>query len=202
MVFPPVEVAGFIIRTGEDFLYSRFRPGLVLTLVFLFFFISGMQYLFHSLTASRQRAHIIRYIEQAKEIAWRPHGGQPPLSGAKKYVTLGGDQNEEGEAGPSRKFAVEFTGDVYLIDSKTGEESLLDVAEIEGASWKRTLLYSLPALVWGNTIARVLKKKGDVNAVVQNGSGGQVKKDGKASILDKHAKAEKVAGKRKVKKKK
>lgn len=192
----------FHYRTGEDFLYARFRPGLVLTLVFLFLFISGMQYLFHSLTASRQRAHITRYIEQVKEIAWRPHGGQPPLSGAKKYVTLGGDQNEEGEVGPSRRFAVEFTGNVYFIDPKTGEESLLDVAEIEGASWRRTLLYSLPALVWRNTIARVLEKKGDVKALVQNGPDGQVKEDGKASVLDKHSKAEKVAGQRKVKKKK
>jgi len=100
-----------------------------------------------------------------------------------------------------RKFAVEFTGRVYFIDPKTGEESLLDVGEIEGASWKRTLLYSLPVFLWRNTIGQVSKKKVEVHAVVQNGAGGDVKEDRKASVLDKHAKAEKVAGKRKVKKK-
>lgn len=188
-----------MFRTGKDYLYSRFRPGLALTLAFLLFFISGMQYLFHSLTASRQRAHITRYIDEVKEIAWRPSGGQPPLSGAKKYVTLG-DQSEEGE-GRSRKFAVEFDGDVYFIDPETGAESLLDVGEIEGPSWRRTLLYYLPVLVWSNTIGRVLKKKNKIEAIGEgNGSSEGVKENGLASTGSKHVKAEKVAGKRKVKK--
>jgi hypothetical protein len=158
-----------------------------------------MQYLFHSLTASRQRAHIVRYINEVKEIAWRPSGGQPPLSGAKKYITLG-DQSEEGE-GRSRKFAVEFSGDVYFIDPETGEESLLDVEEIEGPSWRRTLLYYLPALIWNNTAGRVLKKGDKIEVAGEaNGSSEGVKENGMASGTSKHVKAEKVAGKRKVKK--
>jgi hypothetical protein len=187
-----------VVRTGKDYLYSRFRPGLALTLIFLFLFISGMQYLFHSLTASRQRAHIDRYIEQVKEIAWRPHGGQAPLSGAKKYITLG-DQSEDGD-GRSRKFAIDFMGNVYLIDPDTGAENLLDVNEIEGASWKRTLLYSLPMLVWRSTVGRLLKK-GEVEPVKEAGASGEVKEDAKSSDMSNHVKAEKIAGKRRVKRK-
>jgi len=135
-----------IIRTGTDFLYSRFRPGLITTLVFLLLFISGMQYLFQALTASRHRAHIKRYIEEVKEVAWRQYGGNPPLNGSRKYVTLA-DQSEEG-TGVSRKFVIDFATNVWFVDPQTGEESLLDIREIEGASWKKTLVYVLPVALW------------------------------------------------------
>ena len=186
-------------RSGTDYLYSRFRPGLGFTLAFLILFISGMQYVFHSLTASRQRAHINRYISEVKEIAWRPHGGNPPVSGARKYVTLA-DQSEEG-SGPARKFAVDFAGNVFFVDPATGEEGLLDIGEIEGANWKRTLIYVLPVWLWGLVHSRVLEKKVVVveeaekeDGVVVNGE------NGKASGLGKYVKAEKAGGKRKAKK--
>ena len=159
-----------------------------------------MQYLFHSLTANRHRAHINRYIEEVKEVAWRPHGGNPPISGAKKYVTLP-DQSEGGD-GTSRKFAIEFDGSVFLVDPKTGEESLLDVNEIEGANWKRTLIYVLPVSIWNGVAQRVLKKKEKVveESVEEDGSRGE-SENGKATAMGKHVKAEKVAGRRKAKKK-
>jgi hypothetical protein len=182
-------------RTGTDYLYSRFRPGLGFTLVFLLIFVSGMQYVFHIVTSNRHRAHITRYIDEVKEIAWRPHGGNPPISGARKYVTLA-DQSEEGN-GPARKFAVDFDGSVYLIGPKTGEESLLDVREIEGASWKRTLIYLLPMSLWNLIAGRILRKK---EKVEEDGSG-VVHENGKPTGLGKHVKAEKVAGRRKAKKK-
>ena len=158
-----------------------------------------MQYVFHQLTANRHRAHINRYINEVKEIAWRPHGGNPPASGARKYVTLA-DQSEEGD-GHSRRFAIDFDGSVYLIDPKTGEEDLLDIDEIEGASWKRTLIYVLPVSLWEATIRRVLKKKKDV-IVEENGKEDiEVNENGKSTGVGKHVKAEKVAGKRKAKRK-
>ena len=186
-------------RTGTDYLYSRFRPGLSFTLMFLLLFISGMQYLFHALTASRHRAHINRYIEEVKEVAWRPHGGNPPVNGARKYITLA-DQSEEG-TGPARKFAIDFDGSVYFIDPKTGEESYLDVNEVEGPNWKRTLIYVLPMSLWDVTVGRVLKKKemnieGEVEEV-----NGVEHQNGKPTGMGKHTKVEKVAGKRKAKKK-
>jgi len=187
-------------RSGTDYLYSRFRPGLGFTLVFLILFISGMQYIFHSLTASRQRAHINRYIAEVKEIAWRPHGGNPPVSGARKYVTLA-DQSEEG-TGPARKFAVDFAGNVFLVDPATGEEGLLDVGEIEGAHWKRTLIYVLPIWVWNLIRTRFLGEKGQVveDKVDQDDIMTGNSEIGKATGLGKHIRAEKVGGRRKVKK--
>lgn len=156
-----------------------------------------MQYLFHALTASRQRAHINRYIEEVKEIAWRPHGGNPPVTGARKYVTLA-DQSEEG-TGPARKFAIDFDGSVYFVDPKTGEESYLDINEIEGPNWKRTLIYVLPILLWNTTIGRVLKNEMKVEHEVEGN--GVEHQNGKSPGMGKHVKAEKVAGKRKSKKK-
>jgi hypothetical protein len=195
---PPRILQALTYRSGTDYLYSRFRPGLGFTLVFLILFISGMQYVFHSLTASRQRSHVNRYISEVKEIAWRPHGGNPPVSGARKYVTLA-DQSEEG-GGPARKFAIDFAGNVFFVDPATGEEGLLDIGEIEGASWKRTLIYVLPVWVWGLIRSRVLEKK---VVVVEKEEGDRVVGNGendKATGFGKHVKAEKVGGKRKAKK--
>jgi hypothetical protein len=170
--------------------------------VFLLLFISGGQYVFHSLTASRHRAHIKRYIKDAKEMAWRPHGGNPPLSGARKYVTLT-SEGEEG-MGPARKFVVDYDGSVFFIDEQTGEESLLDVNEIEGASWKRTLVYNLPFMLWNTTAGRFLNKKEKVvqEAEVQEDDAVTVSGNGNGNTLGsrKHVKAEKIGGKRKVKK--
>jgi hypothetical protein len=168
--------------------------------VFLIIFISGMQYVFHSLTASRQRAHINRYISEVKEIAWRPHGGNPPVNGARKYVTLA-DQSEEG-TGPARKFAVDFAGNVFFVDPVTGEEGLLDVGEIEGAHWKRTLIYVMPVGAWSLIQARVLGKKVDMMEETEEEEDGVVGngENGKATGMGKHAKAEKVGGRRKAKK--
>lgn len=196
------QVVLLTVRKGTDFLYSRFRPGLLSTLAFLLLLISGMQYLFQSLTASRQRTHINRYIEEVKEIAWRPYNGNPPLNGAKKYVTLA-DQSEEG-TGPSKRFAVDFVGSVYFVDPQTGEESLLDTGEIEGADWRKTLIYVLPTALWNTVAGRILKKnaeKGNVyDTKEHNENPHKGEENGKPNTTTKHSKVEKVAGKRKAKK--
>ena len=158
-----------------------------------------MQYAFQALTAMRRRGHIQRYINEVKEVAWRPHGGNPPPSGAMKYVTLA-DQSEEG-SGPSRKFGIDFTGSVYFVDTKTGEESLLDVSEVPGADWRSTLICKLPLWIWNITVGKALKKsaeKAKVNAVLEDDKA--VQGNGKDDIMSKYVKAEKVGGKRKAKK--
>jgi hypothetical protein len=157
------------------------------------------------LTASRHRAHINRYIKEAKEIAWRPHGGNPPLSGARKYISLS-SEGEEG-MGPARKFVVDYDGSVFFIDEQTGQENLLDVSEIEGASWKRTLVYTLPLMLWNVSVGRFLGKSGQTTQIeeeVEEDDGITVSgSQGNGNTLGsgKHVKSEKVAGgRRKVKK--
>ena len=110
------------------------------------------------------------------------------------------DQTEEGE-GQSRKFVVDFDGSVYFIDNQTGEESLLDVNEIPGASWKRTLIYSLPMWLWNLSGGRILKR-GDGAKVVEkiDQSHFEPQENGESTEASKHTKAEKVAGRRKAKK--
>lgn len=187
-------------RTGKDYLYSRFRPGLTFTLVFLFLFISGMQYVFHALTASRQRAHINKYILQVKEVAWGPYGGNPPSSGARKYVSIP-DQSEDGTA-PPRRFVIDFAGNVYFIDPDSGAESLLDVNEIEGASWKKTMIYALPVSIWKATGGRLTQKSGKKPPIEmeEDSDGNNAKENEKSNGVGKYTKAEKVGGRRKAKK--
>jgi hypothetical protein len=155
-----------------------------------------MQYTFHALTANRQRAHMNRFIEDVKELAWKPTGGNPPLTGTKKYVTLP-DQSEDG-SGQTRRFAIDFGGNVYLVDPKSGEENLLDLGEIQGAHWKRTLVYSLPVSLWAFGVGLFEKKEKGVEIAEEPSVN---EENGVASNpLGKHVKAEKVAGRRKARK--
>jgi len=109
--------------------------------------------------------------------------------------------------GPVRKFVVDYDGSVFFLDEQTGEESLLDVNEIEGASWKRTLVYTLPTMLWNVSVGRFLGKGGqkaqseevedDDETAMVNGEQG----NGNSLGSGKRVKAEKVAGgRRKVKK--
>lgn len=163
-----------------------------------------MQYLFQALTASRQRAFIKRYIDEVKQTAWRPSGGLPPLSGARKYVSLGAE-NDEGDR-RVRKFAVDFDGSVYLVDEKTGEESLLDTKDVEEASWKRTLVYTFPLYVWNLVMSRVktapkiVQKREEKGHRLGSGEESGKKENGKGQGAGGHAKIEKVGGQRRVKK--
>lgn len=105
--------------------------------------------------------------------------------------------------GPARKFVVDFDGSVYFLDEQTGEESLLDVNEIEGASWKRTLVYVLPIMFWNTSVGRFLNKRGEeveVEEVVEEDEASPTHTNGNTLASGKYVKAEKVGGKRKSKK--
>ena len=63
------------------------------------------------------------------------------------------------------------------------------------------MLYYFPIFLWRNTVGKVLKKVVTVESVAnENGTSEGVKEIRQASGASKHVKAEKVAGKRKVKK--
>jgi hypothetical protein len=94
---------------------------------------------------------------------------------------------------------------VFFIDDRTGEESLLDVSEIEGANWRKTLVYVLPNTLWNLTGGRLLPKKEPKETAEEtneeDGSSGGEQSNGKTlGGQGKHAKAEKVGGRRKAKK--
>jgi hypothetical protein len=122
------------------------------------------------------------------------------MSGARKYVTLA-DQSEEG-MGPARKFVVDYDGSVFLLDDKTGEENLLDINEIEGANWRRTLVYVLPTMLWNTSVGRFLNKprrKIEIEEVEEDEASPD-QTNGNTLGSGKYTKAEKVGGKRKSKK--
>jgi hypothetical protein len=104
--------------------------------------------------------------------------------------------------GPARKFVVDFDGSVYFLDEQTGEESLLDVTEIEGASWKRTLVYVLPIKLWKTTVGRFLNKREErvIEEEVEKDEASLSQTNGNTLTSGKYAKVEKVGGKRKSKK--
>jgi hypothetical protein len=105
--------------------------------------------------------------------------------------------------GPARKFVVDYDGSVYFLDDKTGEESFLDINEIEGANWRRTLVYVLPTMLWNTSVGRFLNKPGEkveIEEVVEEDDASPDQTNGNTLGSGKYTKAEKVGGKRKSKK--
>ena len=105
--------------------------------------------------------------------------------------------------GPARKFVVDYDGGVFFLDDKTGEESFLDINEIEGANWRRTLVYVLPTMLWNTTVGRFLNKPGEkveIEEVVEEDDATPDQNNGNTLGSGKYTKAEKIGGKRKSKK--
>lgn len=128
---------GFPMWKGTDYYYSRYRPGLGTVLVFLYLLSATAQYWFKRLTAHQHRKHMSSIIEEAKDHAWS--GGMP---GSQRKVTLSS----------GKTFMVHPTGQVNLIDENI--EYPLDLDEIQNPTWKDTILYSVPMMLYYKTTGK------------------------------------------------
>ncbi|BFZ63408.1 hypothetical protein YB2330_004530 [Saitoella coloradoensis] len=132
---------GFPRWRGTGYYYSRFRPGLGSVLLGLLVAGSAAQYGIHALVAKQNRGRLERHVREARGMAWASSGGLP--NGRKMKVT----NPETGHA-----FVVDGkSGEVFYVDD-FGEEHFVDVNEVEGPSFKRTMLVQLPKLIWRKTI--------------------------------------------------
>ncbi|KAK9495996.1 hypothetical protein V1508DRAFT_205 [Lipomyces doorenjongii] len=136
---------GFPRWKGTGYYYARFRPGLFTVLVFLYLIGSGAHYLILSITANNERSRMQRYISECKAQAWP--NGFPPADSSKRKIMY-----ENGKV-----FMVYPDGTVWIVDSATNEEYMLDVTELEFASWRKTMLFQLPIWLWGISLGRYIK---------------------------------------------
>ncbi|ODQ55303.1 DnaJ-domain-containing protein [Saitoella complicata NRRL Y-17804] len=138
---------GFPRWRGTGYYYSRFRPGLGSVLLGLLVAGSAAQYGVHVLVAKQNRGRLERHVREARGMAWASSGGLP--NGRKMKVT----NPETGHA-----FVVDGkSGDVFYVDD-FGEEHFVDVNEVEGPSFKRTMLVQLPKLIWRKTIGGWIRR--------------------------------------------
>lgn len=142
---------GFPRWKGTDYYYSRYRPGLVTVLIFLYFLAGMTQYTFLRLTANQHRKHMSMIIDEVKRQAW----GDGIPSTQRKVVLPNG-----------KTFMAYPGGDIALLDD--GAEHPLNIEGIKNPALKDTILYKVPEYMYyratGKTPlngARVLGGKDD-----------------------------------------
>ncbi|KAK9467099.1 DnaJ domain-containing protein [Lipomyces arxii] len=146
---------GFPRWKGTGYYYARFRPGLSAVLVFIFLITGAAHYLILSMTAATERKRIERYISECKAQAWP--NGYPPADNSKRRI-----QDQSG-----RTFVVYPDGTVWLADSATNEEYILDPDDIEPASWRRTVLYKFPVWLFESSFGKFVSVKNETSLPVK-----------------------------------
>ncbi|KAJ8099757.1 hypothetical protein POJ06DRAFT_116094 [Lipomyces tetrasporus] len=136
---------GFPRWKGTGYYYARFRPGLFTVLIFLYLISSGAHYVIQNITANNERARMQRYISECKAQAWP--NGFPPADSSKRKIMY-----ENGKV-----FMVYPDGTVWIVDSESNEEYLLDVNDVELATWRKTMLFRLPIWLWDLSVGRYIK---------------------------------------------
>ncbi|ABN68450.1 predicted protein, partial [Scheffersomyces stipitis CBS 6054] len=137
---------GFPKWRGTGYLYSKFRPGFLLTIAIVFVLVGGFHFVALRISRNQDFKRISEMKEQMKVQAW---GGSqiPPTDGSDRKVI-----NEAN----GRAFRVKNDGRVYLIDIDSNE----DVMEIDEHSinrypgFKDSLFFKVPAYLWNKSVAR------------------------------------------------
>ncbi|CAK9436951.1 uncharacterized protein LODBEIA_P14520 [Lodderomyces beijingensis] len=137
---------GFPKWKGTGYYYSKFRPGLVFTMVLLYVLVGVFHYFALRINRLQNFKRIANIRSDVKSQAW---GGSqvPPADGSDRRLT-----NEMN----GKVFLVKNTGEVYIED---GEElHLVDEHEINvNPVFKDTLFFKLPAKLYNATLGRYLK---------------------------------------------
>ncbi len=135
---------GFPKWKGTGYYYSKFRPGLIGVLVFLYLFGSVSHYLLLSLQVSQDKKRIANYITQIQNAAW-PNG-----------ITPGDLSSRTVELGNGNKFLVTFDGSVFMMEEDNQKHPINsdDVAE---AAWRSTILFKIPKFFWNLTVGNINK---------------------------------------------
>ncbi|KAI5954554.1 hypothetical protein KGF54_002329 [Candida jiufengensis] len=135
---------GFPKWRSTGYFYSKFRPGLLLTIFFVYILISMLH--FYSLKINRKQDYkrIVNVKDEIKIQAW---GGSKvaPLDGSDRKLT-----NETGKV-----FIVKNNGDVLVEDGEVTH--LIDENDINlNPGFKDSLVFKLPAKLYNLTFGRFL----------------------------------------------
>ncbi|KAI5965421.1 hypothetical protein CANMA_003417 [Candida margitis] len=136
---------GFPTWKGTGYLYSKFRPGLLLTVLVVYILVSILHYFALKINRRQSFKRIADYKNQIKSQAW---GGSivPPSDGSDRKLF-----NEVNNT----SFVVKGSGDVY-VENDDGLH-LIDEYDINvNPTFKDTLIFKIPAGLYNLTLGKVL----------------------------------------------
>ncbi|KAI5948621.1 hypothetical protein KGF57_005366 [Candida theae] len=136
---------GFPKWKGTGYLYSKFRPGLVLTVVVVYILVGALHYFALKINRRQSFKRVAEYKNQIKNQAW--NGSiVPPSDGSDRRLV-----NQENNT----TFIVKNTGDVYVEDDEGSH--LVDEYDINvHPTFKDTLFFKVPAKLYNLTLGKVL----------------------------------------------
>ncbi|OVF10705.1 hypothetical protein A9F13_01g01089 [Clavispora lusitaniae] len=139
---------GFPTLKGTDYLYSRFRPGIFVTLFVVFAVVSSFQYISLRISRRQDFKRISTIVDDIRLQAWGNSLVPPSDGSARKVVSPNG-----------KEFLVSAVGDVSLVDrDEDGNEFLspLDANAIDvNPGFKESYFYLFPCYLWNSTLGRL-----------------------------------------------
>ncbi|SGZ56592.1 CIC11C00000004212 [Sungouiella intermedia] len=139
---------GFPKWKGTGYYYSRFRPGVFLTLFVVYVVVSTFQYVSLRINRKQDYKRIAAMREQIKNQAW---GGTyiPPLDGSARKIT----------APNGKEFHVSPTGEVSLIEYDQKENvvlTLMDENDIDvNPGFKESYFVRIPSSLWNFSLGKL-----------------------------------------------
>ena len=135
---------GFPKWKGTGYYYSKFRPGLALTVFLLYLLVGVLQWVALKISRSQDYKRIVNLKNDLKNLAW---GGSavPPADGSDRRI-----QNEA-----NKEFIVSALGDIFLVHD--GERILIDENDVNvNPSVKESVLVTLPVYLWNVSLGKLL----------------------------------------------
>ncbi|CAG90883.1 DEHA2G19250p [Debaryomyces hansenii CBS767] len=153
---------GFPRWKGTGYYYSKFRPGIIMTVMILYIIVGGIHFVAMKISRKQDFKRLKDLKEETKKQAW---GGSqiPPADGSSRKVfndTTG------------KQFMITPDGNVSLIVSEPKKESYLislDENDINlNPGFKESLFFKLPCSLWNVSLGKALDKTIDTTVVFEN----------------------------------
>ncbi|ODV93252.1 hypothetical protein PACTADRAFT_72410 [Pachysolen tannophilus NRRL Y-2460] len=141
---------GFPKYNGSDYFYTKFKPGLILTLIILFLIISILHFCSIILQRKADKKRIELLLNDLQKAAQVTTGN---LNNEQEKIITSSDEKKDS------KFLIRNDG-VYLIeeDEKGTRINLHKVTsdEIKDPTFKDSLIYRLPVYIWNLLMAKTI----------------------------------------------
>lgn len=137
---------GFPKWKGTGYYYSKYRPGLIITIAGLFLVSGLVHFMGLKINAKQDYKRIVEFKKVIKDQAWN---GQifPPDGSDRKVVN----------DATGREFVVKTNGDVFAVDDEKDELVLLDESRINlSPSIKDTLIFKFPIFLWNVSVGKLV----------------------------------------------
>lgn len=148
---------GFPKWKGSGYFYSRFRPGMIMTLGFLFCVIGLFHYVALKINRNQDYKRIVALKNEIVKNAW--NGSLPPADGSDRVIR---------HSGNGKDFLVNVAGEVSLMEKDDKGSPILhplDENDIDtDLGFTDTLFYKFPVWLYNKSIGRVT---GEIKPIVK-----------------------------------